>query len=98
MKDPEKSPASGASPELQLRALLPWTLVAAMSVLGLFHVFHAILPHSIAIMASGICGIAIGAVGYRWGAHGASRKGVTVAGALGGGLGLAVLHLLPLLR
>jgi hypothetical protein len=98
MTEPTEVPKTGGASDVQVRALLPWTLIAAMSVLGLFHVFHEILPHDIAIMASGICGIAVGAAGYRWGVENASRTGVTYAGALGGGIGLAVLHVLPLLH
>ena len=81
------------------RPLALWGGIAALSVLLLFHFLHeAMSSHALAIIASGIGGMAIGALGYRWTSGQASLRGPALASLVGGGLGLLVLHLLPLLH
>ena len=84
-------------PRPSARAIWVWALVAAGSVFALFHVLHEVTGHSTAILGSGLGGIAVGALGYGLVVAGATRRGIALAAA-GGGVGLVLLHLLPLLH
>jgi hypothetical protein len=79
------------------RSLVLCAFVAAVSVLLLFTDFHELMGHSTAIISAGIGGIGIGALSSRWAIRNASGRDMSLAG-LGGVVGLALLHLLPLLH
>jgi hypothetical protein len=80
------------------RALALSGALAGASVLLLFHFFHSVVDHALAIALAAAAGVVLGALGYRWQSGDSSRAGIAAAGALAGLLGLFVLHLLPLLR
>jgi hypothetical protein len=90
---------SSRSRRLDLRAFTIWGGAAALSVLLLFHVLHETMSsHALAIITSGVGGMMVGALGYRWTSAESSLGGPAIASLAGGGLGLLVLHLLPLLH
>jgi hypothetical protein len=72
--------------------------IGALSVLVLFTIFHEMMGHSTAIISAGLGGIGIGAFSSRWAVRNASGREMTLAGGVGGGVGLLLLHLLPLLH
>lgn len=86
------------SDKIRYSALVVSTLVSAVAVASVFPLAHVMLSHDPVIVTAAIAGIAVGAVGYGWGSGDRSRWGWAVAGALGGGMGLLALHLLPLIR
>jgi hypothetical protein len=88
----------GHDPRVTTRPTWTWAIVAAASVLGFFHVLHEVTSHSLAIIGSGLGGIAVGALGYGLAVAGATRGGIALAAGIGGGTGLVLLHLLPLLH
>ena len=79
-------------------SLALWSAITVAAVLLLFQVFHSVLSHPLAIILAGVSGIAIAWSGYRLTSGDRSSRGAAVAGAVGGGLGLVVLHVLPLLH
>lgn len=85
-------------PSASSRPVWIWSIVSAMSVLGLFHILHEVTGHATAIIGAGLGGIAVGALGYGLAVTGAKRSGIALAAGAGGGTGLVLLHLLPFLR
>lgn len=90
--------AERATPRLNPWALTLWALLGAITVLLLVHLLHDHMNHAAAIVTAAIVGLAVGALGYRWTSGDRSGRGIAVAGLLGGGAGLVVLHILPLLH
>lgn len=79
-------------------ALVIWAAIATVAVVLLFPLLHSQMDHALAIIASGACGAALGAVGYAATSAFRSQRGAALAGALGGGIGVVALHVLPLLH
>ena len=86
------------APRASDRPVWVWAIVAAASVFGFFHVLHELTTHSLAILGAGLGGIAVGALGYGLAVTGATRRGIALAAGVGGGGGLFLLHLLPLIH
>jgi len=84
--------------QINRSSLALWSVITVVSVLLLFQVFHSVLSHALAIVLAGGLGIAIAWSGYRLSSGDRSPRGAAVAGAVGGGLGLVVLHVFPLLH
>jgi len=75
-----------------------WAAIATVTVVLLFPRLHSYMDHALAIITSAVCGAAVGALGYGATSAFRSRRDVVLAGALGGGVGLLALHVLPLLH
>jgi O-antigen/teichoic acid export membrane protein len=80
--------------------LVLWAALAAVTVVLLFPLLHLHGPvgHSPAIVAAGVGGTVVGSLGHARTAGRVSRRRSMLVGILGGGLGLFVLHVLPLLH
>lgn len=79
-------------------ALALWASLAGVIVVPLFLVLHSLLGHVLAIVVAASAGVVVSAYGYGWSTGDPSRFRAAVAGALGGGIGLGALHLIPLLH
>lgn len=97
MSEPGETPPE-AQNDLRPGPLVLWGIISAFVVLGSFHVLHELMSHAAAVPSAGLVGVVVGAVGYRWGGGTASARGAGFTAALGGGLGLLALHVLPLLH
>ena len=81
------------------RILFLCSFVAAISVFVLFTVLHEVMAsHSAAILVAGLGGIAVGVISSRLTLRDATARDMTWAGGIGGGVGLVLLHLLPLIH
>ena len=85
--------------DFRTRILFLCSFVAAVSVFVLFMVLHELMAsHSAAIITAGLGGIAIGVLCSRLTLRNATARDMTWAGGLGGGVGLMLLHILPLIH
>ncbi|MGH7474958.1 MAG: hypothetical protein ACRELD_01580 [Longimicrobiales bacterium] len=77
-------------------ALALWVFFAGVIVVPFFLLLHSRIDHVLAVVLATAAGVVLSAYGYSWTTADASRLRAAVAGALGGAIGLAALHLVPL--